>query len=303
MGLFSLFKESNTLYFPGCTGFFRFRSNSDLYLQIFSKLGFDFKAIEKNFCCGLDLIESGYESEARKLARRNFEIFKENEIKGIVTTEPGSYMMFLKNYSEIIPDWNIETMNIWEMILDKLLKKPKLIKNKAVETAAYHDSCYLGRYCGIYNAPRKILEAVGYEIIEMDNTMENSFCCGSCGGLPRTNPILANKIAKERILKAKRIGAKKMIVLGFQNYSILKKNSKDSGVRILELSEILADALGIKKIEDNEKLEKFEEDVEGEEMILEENGKIKEEEIIRETESDAELKDELKDENYEEDLK
>ena len=50
-----------------------------------------------------------------------------------------------------------------------------------MEVVTYHDSCYLGRNCGIYEVPRNILKLIGYQIKEMDNSKENSFCCGSCG--------------------------------------------------------------------------------------------------------------------------
>ncbi len=82
----------------------------------------------------------------------------------------------------------------------------------------------------------------------MDNSRENSFCCGSCGGLPRVSKNLSDNIAKERILQAKRIGVRKMIVVGFENYSLLKENVGDSDIEILELGMILADSLEIRKI-------------------------------------------------------
>jgi hypothetical protein len=121
-----------------------------------------------------------------------------------------------------------------------------------MELVTYHDSCYLGRGCGIYDAPRKILSFLGYEIKEMKDSKENSFCCGSCGGLVRTNPELADKVAKERILQAKRIGIKKIIVGSLDNYAILKKNSEGTGIEIVELSEALGYGLGILKQEEEE---------------------------------------------------
>ena len=80
MGIFSKFKRGNTLYFPGCKTYFRGKGYFELYQEIFSKLGINFITIEKKICCGLPVMESGYEQESRKLARRNFEIFKENVI-------------------------------------------------------------------------------------------------------------------------------------------------------------------------------------------------------------------------------
>ena len=278
MGIFSIFGQSSTLYFPGCVTYFKFPENLELYKKIFYKLGISFKVIEKQVCCGLPAMEAGYDQTARKLARRNFEIFKEEDIKSIITNCPSCYKFFLEDYPEILPDWDIRVRNLWEIILNNLEKRGRMIKHRAMEVATYHDPYYLGRYCGIYDEPRKILELIGYEIKEMPNSKADSICCGSCGGLARTNPDLADKVAKERILQAKRIGVNKIIVSSMENYQLLKKNVEDSGVEILELSEVLALALGIKVKEPE----------------LEEEKISEEEQIILDVESDVRLKGELK---------
>jgi len=281
MGIFSWFGKSSTLYFPGCATYFKHNDNFKLYQEIFSRLGIGFKTIDKNVCCGLPVLEGGYELNTRRLARRNFEIFKEEEIDSIITNSPCCYKMFLQDYSELLPDWDIEVRDVWDVILEKLENKPDLIRHKAMEVVTYHDSCYLGRYCGVYDAPRKIMELIGYEIKEMEDFKESSICCGSCGGLPRTNPELANKIAKQRILQAKRIGVDKIVVCSLEAYDLLKKNSLDSGVEVLEFSEVLAVALGISKREDFE-----------EEYVSDE------EKILLETKSNIDFEEELKEEDY-----
>ena len=252
MGLFSLFGKSKTLYFPGCITYFNFKDNFELYREIFLSLDIDFKIIDKKICCGLPPLEAGYETEARKLIRRNFEIFKEEGITSIITNSPCCYKMFLQDYPQMLPDWNIIVKNIWSIVLTKLEKNPGLIKNKVIKTATYNDSCYLGRYCEIYEEPRKILNLIGYKIEELNDSKEESFCCGSCGGLMRINLELADKIAKEKILQAKRIKAKKIITSSLNDYELLKKNSSGTGVEVLEFSEVLAYALGIyKKTKEN----------------------------------------------------
>jgi heterodisulfide reductase subunit B len=287
MGIFSIFKKSNTLYYPGCVTYFKFKENFELYKKIFSKLRMNVVESKGINCCGLPVLEAGYEQEARKLARENFELFKKNNIKKILTNCPVCCKMFTQDYAEMLPDWNIEVSNVWELILYKLSIKPRLIKEKVDEIVTYHDSCYLGRYCGIYNAPRRILELIGYEIKEMPDSRENSFCCGSCGGLQRINPELADKIARQRLLQAKRIGVKKIIVASLDNYKILKKNVGGLDIEILELSEVLGLALGIK-----EKEEQVNEEVSEEKEVSEE------EQIIIDVKADQKIEEELKDEDY-----
>jgi len=276
MGLFSLFKSSGMIYFPGDLTYFKFPECYQLYLKIFSKLGINVSVLDRQKSCGLVALEAGYENETRKLMRKNLEDFKLEGVKKIITNSPESYVMFSQNYSSMLPDWDIEVINFWELILNKLKIKPRLIKYKAMEMVGYHDSCYLGRYSGIYDEPREILKLLGYEIKEFQDLKEDSFCCGSCGGLPTSNPRIANRIAKERLLQAKRLGIKKIIVSSLENYDILKENSE--GIEIVEFSEVLAIGLGIKKIDENLDSEEETEDV----IKIDEVDLMEEEEIRQE---------------------
>ena len=238
-------------------------------------------------------LEAGYEAEARKLARKNFEILKANDIKKIITNCPACYKMFSQDYPGLLPDWDIEVENIWELILEKLESKPRLIKKKAYEVVGYHDSCYLSRYCGIYDAPRRILELIGYRIEEMPDSKSESFCCGSCGGLVMVNSELANKIAYQRLLQTKRTKVEKMVVASLNNYQLLKKNAAEVSIEVLELSGVLANALGV-KVKEEEIAEEEESGVtEGAEPLAEE------EQLIIDIKADKKIGEELK-EDYEE---
>lgn len=262
MGIFSIFGlgKPDTLYYPGCITYFKYKHDYEVYKKIFFKLGIKIIWSENIICCGLSAFEMGYEGEARKLARKKFELIKENGIKRIITNCPDCYKMFKQNYPEFLPDWDVEVEDIWNLILEKIMEKPKLIKTIAGEKVTYHDSCYLGRYCGIYESPRKILELIGYTIEEISDSRENSICAGSCGSLVIINPELADKIARQRLLQAKRTGVKKIIVASMKNYDLLKKNAGELGIQVLELSHVLAKALNIKISEEikEESLEKEE---------------------------------------------
>jgi len=258
MGIFD-FLKSKPVYIPDCMTYFKFNEHFKLYKKIFSKLGINYKLLDKTLCSGFEALEVGYESEARNIAKKNFEILSKENINSIITTSPGAYKIFSQDYPRFIPSWNIKILNLWELILKKL-KNSRINKISEIEVITFNDNCYLGRYSGIYDEPRKILKFLGYEIKELDNFRENSFCTGSCGSLPLINIFIANKIAKEKILQAKRIGVKKMVVIGFEDYEILKNNVKNNSqdnihsIEILEISEVLGMALGFTPSTKEEKI-------------------------------------------------
>lgn len=95
-----------------------------------------------------------------------------------------------------------------------------------------------------------------------------------------------------------------MIVIGFENYSLLSKNAVNSGIEILELSDVLSVALGIRELDEVSRTKKIaEEFIEGEESIFEESSIKSEKEIIAEVKENTDSEDELKEEDFYEDLK
>jgi Fe-S oxidoreductase len=226
MGLFSIFTNVKTVIFPGCDSLKNPKSQEN-YEKILDKFNVIYEPAEEIKCCGLPLIEQGYETEGRKFMRAQFENFKISGVKKIITFCPKCFKAFQQDYAEVLPDWNIEVINIWEFLLKKLKSKPRLIKQKANETIGFNDNCYLGRYCGMYDSPREILKILGYEIKELQNSRENSICSGSCGNYNLLNPKIANQIAKEKLHEAKRSGIKKLVVMSSSECELLKQNSQD----------------------------------------------------------------------------
>jgi len=240
----ALFSKKQVLFYPGCITKFKLAEQVNLYKKILSRLGIKYLTLTDNnfLCCGNKLYDLGYEVEARKLARRNFKIFKQLRINKIITNCPECYRFFILS-KEILPDWDIEVEHISISILQALEKRKKLIKNPVMkEQIFYHDNCYLRDYTKLYLEPREVLTLLGYELVELNT---NSTCCGACGSLNILNPDLAKKITDKFIKQLEKQGVDKLVVVGGDCYLQLKELGKKNEIEVLEFAEVVAKGLNL----------------------------------------------------------
>jgi Fe-S oxidoreductase len=121
----------------------------------------------------------GEEGLFEMLSEKNATVFNKSKFQKIVTTDPHSYNT-LKN--EYPGDGEYPVLHYTE-VLDKLIASGDLkFSKKLGYKVTYHDPCYLGRYNGIFDAPRRIIAATGCELIEMPRNRTRSYCCGAGGG-------------------------------------------------------------------------------------------------------------------------
>jgi heterodisulfide reductase subunit D len=202
MGLMNWLNGEKVLYYPGCLTKGVLKEEFENYKEIFNRLGVDFVMLPKEeVCCGLPVLNAGHRKEAKKLAAKNLKLFKEKGIDKIVTNCPSCFHMFNEVYPKLIRDWDIPAEHATVTVLRAL--KSKSVKWKGFdedrEIVAYHDPCHLGRYSGIYEEPREVIELLGGKILESRFNREGSLCCGGGGGVRANFEKLAKDIAKERV--------------------------------------------------------------------------------------------------------
>ena len=167
-------------------------------------------------------IRGGNEYLFHALATQNLELFKAYGVKKIICTCPHDYNVIKKEYKKFAAvavgsdgeklSADYEVYHHTE-IIDSLIKDEKIkLVNPLEKEVTWHDSCFLGRYNEIYEAPRNIIKAIpGVIFKEMSRNHEKSFCCGAGGARMFIEEHLGTRINQFRTKDAEASGASQIV--------------------------------------------------------------------------------------------
>ncbi|MCS4165965.1 Fe-S oxidoreductase [Sphingobacterium sp. BIGb0116] len=239
------------LFWVGCAGSFDERAQKitrDI-CRILQHVGLKYAILgTEESCTGDPAKRSGNEFLFQMQAMMNIEVLNGYEIKKIVTACPHCFNTLKNEYPSLGGNYEvIHHTQLIQNLIDEGKLKPadnNVFKGKKI---TYHDPCYLGRANEVYEAPRKVLESLDAQLIELKRCKSNGLCCGAGGGQMFKEPEPGAKdINIERIEEV--IDAKPHVVAAACPFCMtmlkdgVKIKEKESEIEVLDIAEITARA-------------------------------------------------------------
>jgi Fe-S oxidoreductase/nitrate reductase gamma subunit len=201
-------KSFDVLFWVGCAGSFDARAQkvSRAIVRLMRAAGVDFAILGvEERCCGETARRMGNEYLAQTLIQSNIETMKKYDFKRIVTACPHGFSTFLDEYPQFdfASPVTHHSRFLLELVSTGALRPGKL----GAARGAYHDSCYLGRYHGLFGEPRQLVSrATGADAVEFGRRGKRSFCCGAGGGRMWMEEKLGRRINEERVQELLSLG-------------------------------------------------------------------------------------------------
>jgi Fe-S oxidoreductase len=240
--------EADVLYWVGCAGSFdqRYVKVSRAMVKLLDAAGVSFAILgNEEKCNGDPARRAGNEYLAQMLIAENVETLNRYKFGRIVATCPHCFNTLKNEYPQFGGRYEVvhHTEFLRELVESGRLK----VKADGGQRTVFHDSCYIGRYNGIYDAPRDLLKLSGASLPEMRRTRDRGFCCGAGGARMFLEETVGKRVNIERTEEAlecrpETIATACPFCLTMMTDGVKAKDA-DSAVQVRDVAEVLAGSI------------------------------------------------------------
>ena len=240
--------QPELLFWVGCAGSFDARAQkvTVAFTKILNQVGIDFAILgQEESCTGDPARRAGNEFVFQMTALQNIEVMNMYGVQKIVTTCPHCFNTLKNEYPDLGGNYEVihHTQLLQTLINEGRIKMTEggTFKGKKI---TYHDSCYIGRVNGIYEAPRQVLEELDADLVELKRCKSNGLCCGAGGAQMFKEDEPGNKtINTERVEEALETGSEVIAVncpfcLTMMTDGVKAKEKQDM-VMVYDLAELI----------------------------------------------------------------
>ena len=178
-------KKPEYLFWVGSAGAYddRYKKVTQAFAKVLNHLKIDYAVLGKEETDSGDAARrAGNEMLFQMQAMTNMEILNGYGVKKIITCCPHDFNNFKNEYPELGGNYEVEHHS---QFLQNLIKQGRITLNSTQlkgKRITFHDPCYLGRGNNEYDAPRKVIQKLGVNLVEMPRNKSNALCCGAGGG-------------------------------------------------------------------------------------------------------------------------
>ena len=200
---------------------------------------------------GCDVRRVGEEGLWAELAAHNVSAISACEFDRIFTSDAHTFNTLRNEYPQAGGSWTV--LHHSQLLLELIASGAIRPARKLGYRVTYHDPCNLGRYNGVFDPPRQVLEACGVEVVEMPRSRDNSFCCGAGGGRIWMKELRAEgsrRPSEQRIDEAVALGGIDHFVVSCpKDVTMFEDAIKTSGhadaIQLREITEVVMEALAL----------------------------------------------------------
>jgi Fe-S oxidoreductase len=243
-------EQPEFLFWVGCAGSCddRHKKVTRAFAEILQKVGISFAVLgTEESCTGDPARRAGNEFLFQMQAMSNIEVLNLYAVKKIVTACPHCFNTLKNEYPTL--GGNYEVIHHSQLLAELISSgKIKASDGSSLEQVAYHDSCYLGRGNGVYEAPREIISGLKKELIELKSCRTKGLCCGAGGAQVFKEPEAGGEdVQVKRVQEMVDSGVSKVALACpfcmVMVQDVLNKVGKEKHIQVVDLAELVQQSM------------------------------------------------------------